>query len=183
MTIKVSKTLNLFFWIVTFKNLLSFLSSCNSQNNYHTNFHNHFFFNNSYITFFKNCIPCRYWLYTTYVPIYTISVLGFLSTLSCESSVLILTLVTWDRFISVTQPLVRKQPSKKVAVITLITLWSFSTVISLAPLSDITRGYFGDEFYGNNGVCLSLHIHEPYAMVRLLFSKKKLYCNISICLL
>uniref|UniRef100_A0A6P7GA42 Relaxin receptor 2-like n=1 Tax=Diabrotica virgifera virgifera TaxID=50390 RepID=A0A6P7GA42_DIAVI len=96
---------------------------------------------------------------------YICKLCGFLSTLSCESSVLILTLVTWDRFVSVTQPLLRKQPSKKIAAITLITLWSFATIVSLIPLSDFTSSYFGDEFYGNNGVCLSLHIHEPYSMV------------------
>ncbi|CAG9854617.1 unnamed protein product [Phyllotreta striolata] len=94
---------------------------------------------------------------------YTCKLCGFLSTLSCESSVLILTLVTWDRFISVTQPLARKQPSMKMALVTLITLWCFSTIIALAPLVDFTKEYFGEEFYGNNGVCLSLHIHEPYA--------------------
>ncbi|XP_072379113.1 uncharacterized protein Lgr4 [Diabrotica undecimpunctata] len=95
---------------------------------------------------------------------YICKLCGFLSTLSCESSVLILTLVTWDRFVSVTQPLLRKQPSKKIAAVTLIALWSFATIVSLIPLSDFTSNYFGDEFYGNNGVCLSLHIHEPYSM-------------------
>ncbi|XP_044260408.1 relaxin receptor 2 [Tribolium madens] len=91
---------------------------------------------------------------------YVCNFCGFLSTLSCESSVLILTLVTWDRFVSVTQPLARKQPSPKTAAFTLIVLWSIAAAVALAPLSE---GYFGDEFYGNNGVCLPLHIHEPYA--------------------
>ncbi|KAJ8982600.1 hypothetical protein NQ317_005072 [Molorchus minor] len=95
---------------------------------------------------------------------YTCSLCGFLSTLSCESSVLILALVTWDRFISVTQPLARKQPSPKTAVLALVVLWSVAALVSLAPLSYFTRAYFGDDFYGSNGVCLSLHIHEPYAM-------------------
>ncbi|XP_074041551.1 leucine-rich repeat-containing G protein-coupled receptor 4 isoform X2 [Leptinotarsa decemlineata] len=95
---------------------------------------------------------------------YICKLCGFLSTLSCESSVLILSLVTWDRFISVTQPLARKQPSRKTAAITLILLWCFATLVALIPLSNLTRDYFGDEFYGNNGVCLSLHIHEPFSM-------------------
>ncbi|XP_056633888.1 relaxin receptor 2 [Diorhabda sublineata] len=95
---------------------------------------------------------------------YMCKLCGFLSTLSCESSVLILTLVTWDRFVSVTQPLLRKQHSKRMAIITLFTLWSFAMIVAFAPLSGFMNGYFGDEFYGNNGVCLSLHIHEPYAM-------------------
>ncbi|KAF2879524.1 hypothetical protein ILUMI_26646, partial [Ignelater luminosus] len=87
---------------------------------------------------------------------------GFLSTLSCESSVLILSLVTWDRFISVTQPLARKQPSAKAAFLTLVILWLIAITVALAPLSSAAEPYFGDEFYGSNGVCLSLHIHDPY---------------------
>lgn len=90
---------------------------------------------------------------------------GFLSTLSCESSVLILSLVTWDRFISVTQPLARKQPSARTATLTLILLWMIAAFVALAPLIGVSNSYFGDEFYGSNGVCLSLHIHEPYANV------------------
>ncbi|CAH1968677.1 unnamed protein product [Acanthoscelides obtectus] len=88
---------------------------------------------------------------------------GFLSTLSCESSVLILSLVTWDRFVSVTQPLARKQPSPKAAAATLLLLWCLATLVAFAPITPLGSDYFGDEFYGNNGVCLSLHIHDPYA--------------------
>nr|CAI5862698.1 unnamed protein product [Callosobruchus analis] len=88
---------------------------------------------------------------------------GFLSTLSCESSVLILSLVTWDRFVSVTQPLARKQPSPKTAAATLLLLWCIATLVAFVPITPLGSDYFGDEFYGNNGVCLSLHIHEPYA--------------------
>ncbi|KAK9876081.1 hypothetical protein WA026_011190 [Henosepilachna vigintioctopunctata] len=91
------------------------------------------------------------------------SLCGFLSTLSCESSVLILTLVTWDRFVSVTQPLARRQLSAKAAAVTLLVLWIFASAVAFAPLSDTAISYFGDEFYGSNGVCLSLHIHDPYA--------------------
>ncbi|XP_063926773.1 relaxin receptor 2 isoform X3 [Zophobas morio] len=84
---------------------------------------------------------------------------GFLCTLSCESSVLILTLVTWDRFVSVTQPLARKQPSPRTAALTLVVLWTLAVAVALAPFS---KGYFGNQFYGSNGVCLPLHIHHPY---------------------
>lgn len=79
---------------------------------------------------------------------------------------LILSLVTWDRFISVTQPLARKQPSAKAAFFTLLFLWMIAVVVAAAPLFDLVESYFGDEFYGSNGVCLSLHIHDPYDKVR-----------------
>lgn len=88
---------------------------------------------------------------------------GFLNTLSSESSVLILSLVTWDRFVSITQPLGRKQPSVRVAIITLLMLWSVSALIAYIPVSQLVTGYFGSEFYSSNGVCLPLFIHDPYA--------------------
>lgn len=40
-------------------------------------------------------------------------------------------------------------------------LWISAIVLSGTPLTKLN--YFGDNFYGNNGVCLSLHIHDPYA--------------------
>uniref|UniRef100_A0A336KL88 CSON012960 protein n=1 Tax=Culicoides sonorensis TaxID=179676 RepID=A0A336KL88_CULSO len=86
---------------------------------------------------------------------------GFLSTLSCQSSTLLLTLVTWDRLISVIRPLKPRPPSKARAMTRLTILWSISSTAALLPLMGIP--YFGDYFYGNNGVCLSLHIHDPYA--------------------
>lgn len=93
------------------------------------------------------------------------NVSGFLSSLSCVSSVLILSVVTWDRFVSVTQPLARKQLSRKTAAATLLFFWCLATIIALLPITHFAQDYFGEEFYGNNGVCLSLHIHEPYTMV------------------
>lgn len=48
--------------------------------------------------------------YKIYVFLYDLT--GFLSTLSCQSSTLLLTLVTWDRLISVIRPLKPRPPSK-----------------------------------------------------------------------
>lgn len=42
-------------------------------------------------------------------------------------------------------------------------MWGISFGLAAAPL--LTNPYFGSHFYGNNGVCLSLHIHDPYAKV------------------
>lgn len=46
----------------------------------------------------------------------------------------------------------------------LILLWGLSFGLAAAPLLPIH--YFGAHFYGTNGVCLSLYIHEPYAQVK-----------------
>ncbi|KAH8415309.1 hypothetical protein KR222_002744, partial [Zaprionus bogoriensis] len=86
---------------------------------------------------------------------------GFLSTFSCESSTLLLTLVTWDRLMSVTRPLKPRDTEKFRIVIRLLFVWGISFALAAAPL--LPNDYFGAHFYGNNGVCLSLHIHDPYA--------------------
>ena len=90
---------------------------------------------------------------------------GFLSTLSCEASVLILTLITRDRLVSVTRPLDRHQPSLRRATLLVAALWLVAAVIALLPLSSETVDYFGEEFYGGNGVCLPLHVQDPFAQV------------------
>ncbi|XP_058823896.1 relaxin receptor 2-like isoform X2 [Topomyia yanbarensis] len=87
---------------------------------------------------------------------------GFLNTLSCQSSTLLLTLVTWDRLISVTRPLYQRSGSKTRVIMRLALLWGIAAAAAAAPLS--ATDYFGPHFYGSNGVCLSIHIHDPYAV-------------------
>ncbi|XP_069683145.1 relaxin receptor 1-like [Periplaneta americana] len=88
---------------------------------------------------------------------------GFLSTLSCEASVLILTLITRDRLVSVTRPLDRRQPSLRHATLLVAVLWLVAAVVAALPLCAETVEYFGEEFYGGNGVCLPLHVQDPFA--------------------
>ncbi|XP_076358835.1 uncharacterized protein LOC143251282 [Tachypleus tridentatus] len=88
---------------------------------------------------------------------------GLLSTLSSEASVLILTVITIDRYISVLHPIsvVEKRRTVKSAFACMATVWSVAVMMSALPLSNIA--YYGLEFYGNNGVCLPLHIHNPFS--------------------
>ncbi|CAL1282315.1 unnamed protein product [Larinioides sclopetarius] len=88
------------------------------------------------------------------------SMCGFLSTLSSESSVLILTIITIDRYTSILYPLSLKRRTIASASIAMGAVWSVAILLSALPLLDID--YYGDEFYGNNGVCLPLHIHDPF---------------------
>ncbi|XP_021924752.1 relaxin receptor 2-like [Zootermopsis nevadensis] len=88
---------------------------------------------------------------------------GFLSTLSCEASVLILTLITSDRLASVTRPFDRRQPSLCRATLLVLVLWLLAAVVAALPLCVETVDYFGVEFYGGNGVCLPLHVQDPFA--------------------
>uniref|UniRef100_T1KM32 G-protein coupled receptors family 1 profile domain-containing protein n=1 Tax=Tetranychus urticae TaxID=32264 RepID=T1KM32_TETUR len=86
---------------------------------------------------------------------------GFLSTLSSESSVFILTVITVDRYASVIYPLSQKRRTKGFAISCMVAIWTGAVVLALLPL--LTDDLFGDEFYGNNGVCLALQIHDPFS--------------------
>ncbi|RWS03618.1 G-protein coupled receptor GRL101-like protein, partial [Dinothrombium tinctorium] len=85
---------------------------------------------------------------------------GFLSTLSSESSVFTLTVITLDRFITIIFPfrINRMKLSQTVAI--MLFIWFLCICIAGIPLLNID--YF-DNFYGRSGVCLALHIthHRP----------------------
>ena len=87
---------------------------------------------------------------------------GILSTLSSEVSVFLLTLITMDRYVCVLYPF-KNRNGKSVSTAYCITAvtWMVCVVLSVLPVLKIP--YFGNEFYANNGVCLPLHIHDPWA--------------------
>ncbi|XP_076330875.1 uncharacterized protein LOC143236475 [Tachypleus tridentatus] len=91
------------------------------------------------------------------------NICGFLSTLSSEASVLILTIITTDRYISILYPVsvVENRRTLKSAASCMFVVWSVAVLMSALPLFNIP--YYGLEFYGNNGVCLPLHIHKPFS--------------------
>jgi leucine-rich repeat-containing G protein-coupled receptor 8 len=80
---------------------------------------------------------------------------GFLSTFSCEFSVLTLTVITLDRLVSITLPLRFKRMTMKEARIILALLWVASVILAGVPLLRID--YF-NKYYARSGVCLALHI-------------------------
>ena len=87
---------------------------------------------------------------------------GVLSMLSSEVSVLILSTVTLDRYMCIMHPLkIRRRRSIKAAWVLSFFTWAFWITITVLPLSSIS--YFGHRFYSDNGVCLPLHIHDPFA--------------------
>lgn len=60
----------------------------------------------------------------------------------------------------------------------MILLWSVSFALAVAPLV-MPSAYFGQHFYGTNGVCLSLHIHDPFAQViSILYATYRVLLNI-----
>jgi hypothetical protein len=80
---------------------------------------------------------------------------GFLSTYSSELSVVTLTVITIDRFVSIIFPFRLKRLSMRDARIVMATLWGMVFALAAIPLMDIP--YF-ENFYGRSGVCLALHI-------------------------
>lgn len=86
---------------------------------------------------------------------------GFLSTLSSEASVLVLTVITIDRYVSICYPLSTQRRNWTTALLYMILVWSSAILLAAIPLSELP--YFGKSFYSDNGMCLPIHIHHPYA--------------------
>lgn len=80
------------FWALCVLNFSLRISSC-SKNGY-------------------NMCMILYSFWTIVAVFYQQNFSGFLSTLSCQSSTLLLTLITWDRLVSVTRPLQLRSSSK-----------------------------------------------------------------------
>ena len=87
---------------------------------------------------------------------------GVISTISSESSVLILVFITADRYFSVMYPFSMKRRKMMYAIFAMLLVWVVSVGLAVIPL--LAREWFGDEFYGSNGVCLALQIHETFSM-------------------
>ncbi|CAG7830412.1 unnamed protein product [Allacma fusca] len=87
-----------------------------------------------------------------------------LSTVSSEASVLILTLITLDRYFSIVRPFAaeRSRASISPALAIISFLWIVSFSLSYLPLSGVFVQFFGTDFYSTNGLCLPLHIHNPF---------------------
>ena len=86
---------------------------------------------------------------------------GAVSMLSSEVSVLILTLITLDRFVCIVFPLSFRRIHRKGANIIMCLVWGFGLLISVIPTFGLD--YFYDEkrstgYYGRSAVCLPLQL-------------------------
>ena len=81
---------------------------------------------------------------------------GFLAMTSCEVSILILTFMSVERCVVITQMFSVKKLGKKSAYFSLVVIWLTGLTIAFIPIPSLKT------FYGTNGVCFPLHIHEPY---------------------
>ncbi|XP_071949451.1 uncharacterized protein [Antedon mediterranea] len=83
---------------------------------------------------------------------------GFLAMVSSEVSVLLLALISVERFVCIVYPYECRRLKKKKATIIISSIWTTCALIACVPM--FVQSYFGN-FYGTNGVCFPLHIHEP----------------------
>ena len=75
---------------------------------------------------------------------------------------LILTLITLDRYLSIVKPFNERRNAIIPAIALTTLLWALSFSLSYVPLSGLFGGYFGPHFYATNGLCLPLNIHNPF---------------------
>nr|XP_027207075.1 relaxin receptor 1-like [Penaeus vannamei] len=75
-----------------------------------------------------------------------------------EASVLTLTTITLDRYCSIVHPLTLKERTFRAAAGVMATIWTLAALLALLPV--VGLAYYGDNFYGSNGMCLPLHIHD-----------------------
>ncbi len=85
---------------------------------------------------------------------YVCKMAGFLSVLSSEASVFFLTVISLDRWVSITFPFSFKKLNETSCKVVVLIVWCSCLVLSAMPL--LVKSYFGDEFYGHSSVCLAL---------------------------
>ncbi|XP_064636849.1 relaxin receptor 2-like isoform X2 [Lineus longissimus] len=99
-------------------------------------------------------MKARYWMTSV-----TCKIAGILGMVSSEVSVLILMYMSLERFMKIANPYANFCMSNKPAIAILIIIWIFGFALALVPLS--SEDIFGN-FYGSNGMCFPIHIHDPF---------------------
>lgn len=91
---------------------------------------------------------------------WTCQMTGFLGLMALEVSVFILTCMSFECCLTVSLPLKPRVMTVSRATVVLTLMWLAGAVLAGIPI--LFSSSFG-EFYGGNGVCLPLHIHDPFA--------------------
>ncbi|XP_041483751.1 relaxin receptor 1-like [Lytechinus variegatus] len=88
----------------------------------------------------------------------TCKVSGLLAMISSEVSVLTLMFISLERYFIIVYPYSFQRIKTRRAIMVLACIWFFGTLLAVVPIIPVE--YFGN-FYGSNGVCFPLHLHEP----------------------
>ena len=83
-------------------------------------------------------------------------ILGVIGTVASEVSVLVLLVLTLDRFKNIVFPFKGKRLTIKGVMLVLGGIWSFVLCLAIIPLFPIE--YFAGEFYSRSGVCISIYL-------------------------
>ncbi|XP_023236525.1 relaxin receptor 1-like [Centruroides sculpturatus] len=87
------------------------------------------------------------------------TICGILAMISCEVSVLILSLITVERYRCIRSNV--RVVSITAARYSLIIIWVFGILLALFPMFHWQKG---QDFYSTNGLCFPLHIDDPYML-------------------
>ncbi|KAI0237394.1 Relaxin receptor 1 [Lamellibrachia satsuma] len=85
---------------------------------------------------------------------------GALAMTSCEVSVFILTYMSVERYLTIAFPFKSQKLRMRPRIVIMATLWVSGAAIALFPI--VSSGILGN-FYGTNGMCFPLHVHDPFA--------------------
>ncbi|CAD5114171.1 DgyrCDS3313 [Dimorphilus gyrociliatus] len=92
------------------------------------------------------------WVYSNWCQI-----TGFIAMLGSESSVIILAFMSIERFLTISYPYKKFVRTKMRALLCMTVIWVIGIILSAIPLF-----VYGRYFYGQNAVCLPLHIHDTF---------------------
>ena len=84
---------------------------------------------------------------------------GVLAVISTQVSIYIVLFMSIERYVAITYPYKTSRLNARVAMVILALLWIVGISVAVIPLTSYSA--FGD-FYSINGVCLPIHIHEPF---------------------
>lgn len=93
---------------------------------------------------------------------WTCQAAGIIALVSSEVSVLILTCMSFECCLKIIFPYLPFTLTQKSRFIILFMVWMTGVITAVIPFS--SRPIFGDSFYGSNGVCFPLHIHDPFQL-------------------
>ena len=88
---------------------------------------------------------------------------GLLAMLSSEVSLLILTVISLERYLIITHPYKLWKLTAKNAFCVMACIWAVGLSIAVFPMLVMGKqNLYPNVFYGSNGLCFPLHLRYPY---------------------
>ena len=84
---------------------------------------------------------------------------GALAMLSCEVTIMLLTFMSVERFVTIVFPYRPRCLTHRRGHFSLAFIWLTGLLLAVLPMFVVDNYY---DFYGSNGVCFPLHVHDEY---------------------